>query len=69
MGLASALVQKPELSEKEIRASSTAGIVIGLACLAVVWILAPPSPSSFGRPRSRPSYAHWACHLCSWAGP
>jgi O-antigen/teichoic acid export membrane protein len=41
MGLAPALVQKPELSKDEIRASSTAGIAIGLACLAVVWILAP----------------------------
>src|SRR4029450_7222258 len=37
MGLAPALVQKPDLSRDEIRASSTAGIAIGLACLAVVW--------------------------------
>ena len=36
MGLAPALVQKPDLSRDEIRASSTAGIAIGLACLAVV---------------------------------
>jgi lipopolysaccharide exporter len=54
MGLASALVQKPELSEKEIRASSTAGIVIGLACLAVVWILAPAIAVLFRAPTLPP---------------
>src|SRR2546421_10614299 len=32
MGLASAVVQKPDLSKDEIRASSTVGIAIGLAC-------------------------------------
>ena len=41
MGLASALVQKPDLSDEEIRAASTAGILIGLACLGLVWLLAP----------------------------
>jgi lipopolysaccharide exporter len=47
MGLASALVQKPNLSESEIRASSTAGIAIGLACLVLVWILAPAVAALF----------------------
>jgi O-antigen/teichoic acid export membrane protein len=54
MGLASALVQKPELSEEEIRASSTAGIAIGLACLAVIWILAPAVAALFRAPTLPP---------------
>jgi lipopolysaccharide exporter len=41
MGLASALVQKPELSRDDVRAASSAGIAVGVACLAVVWVLAP----------------------------
>jgi O-antigen/teichoic acid export membrane protein len=50
MGLAPALVQKPDLSKDDIRASSTAGIAIGLACLAVVWILAPAIATLFRQP-------------------
>jgi O-antigen/teichoic acid export membrane protein len=50
MGLASALVQKPELSEEEVRASSTAGIGIGVACLALTWILAPVIADLFREP-------------------
>ena len=50
MGLASALVQKPELSEEEIRAASTAGITIGLACLVLMWILAPAVAGLFREP-------------------
>lgn len=41
MGLASALVQKPELSDEEVRAASTAGVLIGLVCLGLVWLTAP----------------------------
>jgi O-antigen/teichoic acid export membrane protein len=54
MGLASALVQKPQLSEEEIRASSTSGIAIGLACLGVVWILAPAFATLFRAPTLPP---------------
>ena len=43
MGLASALVQKPELSRDDVRAASSAGFAVGVACLAVVWVLAPVS--------------------------
>ncbi len=50
MGLASALVQKPDLSEEEIRAASTAGIAIGLACLVLIWILAPAVAALFRAP-------------------
>jgi lipopolysaccharide exporter len=54
MGLASALVQKPELSKDEIRAASTAGIVIGLACGAVLWVLAPAVAAVFRAPSLPP---------------
>ena len=50
MGLASALVQKSDLSEEEIRAASTAGIAVGLACLVLVWILAPAVAGWFRAP-------------------
>jgi lipopolysaccharide exporter len=50
MGLASALVQKPDLSEEEIRAASTAGIAFGLACLVLTWILAPAVAAVFRAP-------------------
>jgi O-antigen/teichoic acid export membrane protein len=51
MGLASALVQKPDLSDEEIRAASTAGIVVGLACTALVWLLAPAVSDLFHAPQ------------------
>jgi lipopolysaccharide exporter len=55
MGLASALVQKPDLSDDEIRASSTAGIAIGLICMAVVWVLAPAVGALFRAPALPPT--------------
>jgi lipopolysaccharide exporter len=54
MGLASALVQKPDLRDDEIRAASTAGIVIGLACLGLVWLLAPAVGDLFHAPEVTP---------------
>jgi O-antigen/teichoic acid export membrane protein len=50
MGLASALVQRPDLSKDEIRAASTAGIAVGLACLVLIWILAPAVAALFREP-------------------
>jgi lipopolysaccharide exporter len=50
MGIASAVVQKPELSKEDIRAASTAGVVIGLVCMAVVWALAWPIAAVFRNP-------------------
>ncbi|HEY6795297.1 MAG TPA: lipopolysaccharide biosynthesis protein [Kineosporiaceae bacterium] len=47
MGLASALVQKASLSDDEIRAASTAGILIGLGCTGLVWLVAPAVGSLF----------------------
>jgi lipopolysaccharide exporter len=54
MGLASALVQKPDLSEEEIRAASTAGIAVGLACMGVIWLLAPAVADVFRAPDLAP---------------
>lgn len=54
MGLASALVQKPELSDEEIRAASTAGILIGVVCLGLVWLAAPAVGSFFRAPELAP---------------
>ena len=57
MGIASALVQKPELSEEDIRAASTAGVAVVGACLAAVWsadsgdhctVQGRPFPQSYG---------------------
>jgi O-antigen/teichoic acid export membrane protein len=41
LGLASALVQKPDLNEEDIRAASTVGAVLGMALFALVWPLTP----------------------------
>src|SRR3954447_20033245 len=54
MGLASALVQKPELTDEEVRAASTAGIVIGLVCLGLVLLLAPVVAVLFHAPEVTP---------------
>ncbi len=54
MGLASALVQKPELTDEEVRAASTAGIVIGLVCFGLVWLLAPAVAVLFHTPEVTP---------------
>ncbi|GLZ46962.1 lipopolysaccharide biosynthesis protein [Actinomycetospora sp. NBRC 106375] len=54
MGLASALVQKPELTDEEIRAASTAGFVIGVVCFGLVWLLAPAVAVLFHTPEVTP---------------
>ncbi len=54
MGLSSALVQKRKLSTDEIRAASTAGIVFGAACFAVVWLLTPAISGLFRQPALSP---------------
>ena len=48
------MVQKPDLSDDEIRASSTAGIAIGLICMAVTWVLAPALGVLFEAPTLPP---------------
>jgi lipopolysaccharide exporter len=54
MGLASALVQKPELSRDDVRAASTAGVAVGVVCLAVVWVVAPVFSGVFRAPALTP---------------
>jgi lipopolysaccharide exporter len=54
MGLSSALVHKRNLSTDEIRAASTAGIVFGVACFAVVWLLTPAFSAVFRQPDLSP---------------
>ena len=54
MGLASALVQKPALSDDDVRAASTAGLAVGVACYAVVWALAPAVSELFRAPELAP---------------
>lgn len=54
LGLASSLVQKPELSDDEVRAASTAGIVLGLVCLGLAWLLAPAVGGLFHTPQVAP---------------
>ena len=41
LGLASAIVQKPDLTEEDIRAASTTGAVLGTVLFALVWPLTP----------------------------
>ena len=55
MGLASALVQKPELSRDDVRAASTAGLAIGVVCFGLVWVLAPVFGALFRAPDLPPS--------------
>ncbi|WP_433029559.1 lipopolysaccharide biosynthesis protein [Actinomycetospora sp. CA-053990] len=50
MGLASAIVQKPELTDTDVRAASTAGIVLGLGCCALTWVVAPLFAAAFHMP-------------------
>ena len=54
MGLASALVQKPVLSDDDVRAASTAGLGVGVACYAVVFALAPAVAGLFRAPELAP---------------
>jgi O-antigen/teichoic acid export membrane protein len=54
MGIASALVQKTDLSEDDVRAASTAGIVGGAACFAAIWVLAPMVSDAFQQPLLTP---------------
>ena len=69
MGLASALVQKTELSDDEVRAASTAGIVLGLMCMGLVWLLAPAVGGLFHTPEVAPVLRGLGSRSCSWAGP
>jgi lipopolysaccharide exporter len=54
MGLASALVQKTSLHSDDVRAASTAGLAVGVACFGIVWVLAPAIAALFRAPDLTP---------------
>jgi lipopolysaccharide exporter len=54
LGLASALVQKPELSKDDIRAASAAGVALGAACFIAIWVLSPAISDLFRQPTLSP---------------
>jgi O-antigen/teichoic acid export membrane protein len=54
MGLASALVQKPRLTDDDVRAASAAGVGVGAACFALVWLLTPAFTALFRAPELSP---------------
>jgi lipopolysaccharide exporter len=54
MGLASALVQKPELSKDDIRAASAAGVALGAVCFIAIWVLSPAISDLFRQPTLSP---------------
>lgn len=54
MGLASALVQRPVLSDEDVRAAASAGLAVGAACYGVVWVAAPAVAGLFRAPDLAP---------------
>ena len=54
MGIASALVQKAELSDDDIRAASAAGLGVGALCYGLVWLLTPLICTLFRQPTLAP---------------
>ena len=68
MLLASALLQEPALSDDEVRAASTAGILIGLFCLGPVWLLVPAVGGLLHVPQVAPVLRGLGCRSCSRVG-
>ncbi|MDP1863752.1 MAG: lipopolysaccharide biosynthesis protein [Thiobacillus sp.] len=54
LGVSPALVQKPELSERDIRAALTLSVGINALLFALMWLLAPLAGSFFGNPEVVP---------------
>ncbi len=54
LGVSPALVQKPELSERDIRAALTLSVGINASLFALMWLLAPLAGSFFGNPEVTP---------------
>jgi O-antigen/teichoic acid export membrane protein len=50
LGVSPALVQKPELSERDIRAALTVSVAINALLFALMWLLAPLAGRFFGNP-------------------
>lgn len=54
LGVSPALVQKPELSERDIRAALTLSVAINAALFALMWLLAPMAAAFFGNAEVAP---------------
>lgn len=50
LGLGSAVVQKPELSDEDVRSAFTASVMLGTVMCAVAWLLAPVGAGVLGDP-------------------
>ena len=59
LGLASALVQSPDLTEEDIRAASTAGAILGMVFFALVWRLTPWISEIFHEPELQAFLGFW----------
>ena len=53
-GVSHALVQRPRLEERHIRAGATSGLVLGLAAAVVIYVLAPAVSDAYNEPRVTP---------------
>jgi len=50
MGVAQALVQKERISDDDIRATFTSGVLTGVFCFAALWLAAPALSTVFAKP-------------------
>ena len=54
MGMGQALIQKSEVTEDDVRAATTSGMVLGLVCFTAMWFVAPALASFFDAPAATP---------------
>lgn len=50
MGVAQALIQRPVITQREIRAATTSGWITGSACTLILWLVAPRIAEIFDEP-------------------
>lgn len=63
MGLSQALIQRPTISRDDVRASATAGVVLGLVIFAIQWALAPWVSRFFSEPDAMPILRTMGLHF------
>lgn len=54
MGLAQALIQRPTITNNEVRASATGGLLTGGGCALILWFAAPQVADVFNEPDAIP---------------
>jgi len=54
MGVAQALIQRPEISADDVRAGFTASVALGVILFAVLWLISPQIAAFFTMPESVP---------------